>query len=121
MREIKFRAWHIELEYMIDWETMRKDAPQGWLMNALTDDQYEFMQYTGLNDDNGVDIYDGDIIRVIEEGTRSNFDRGLYRVCCGEYSLNLTFNKDGYVYGKNDIRGKRLVVGNIYENPELYE
>ena len=66
------------------------------------------MQFTGLQDKNGKDIYEGDVVEIIDHG------RG-----CGAIEHNNTHT--GFVWhcwtGKEFCKGE--IVGNIHENPEL--
>lgn len=127
MREIKFRAWDKECYQkelaMCGWEEMFKVTINGIFKN----NRYELMQYTGLHDKNGKEIYEGDIVSYQFE---SMFGFGKKKVIYtvifedGQFSTtHLKFND------KTSLAWYRLhqkemdieVIGNIYENPELIE
>lgn len=66
MREIKFRAWakgEFDESIMLDWETFRHSIAE-WIGNE--ERGCVLMQYTGLEDKNGKEIYEGDIVRLNE-------------------------------------------------------
>jgi len=138
MRKIKFRAWDkIEKELITKYESLAfKD---NWVFleveykkNHFSElswhsDDIELMQYTGLKDKNGTDIFESDIVKYnmidrfglckIEYTEECRFTaQSLNMVNCRGFSLKkdiITFNK--YSEKTRDIE----VIGNIYENPEL--
>jgi len=81
---------------------------------------YEIMQYTGLKDKNGREIYEGDIVKGIYY---DNLYKTENEVICqvrwdksGYWTFSGTINfLGGYL---SDLRNI-IVIGNIYENPEL--
>jgi len=124
MREIKFRAWDKENKafmpsegYAIcDGDVM--GLRYGNEMEDVLTDQIELMQYTGLKDNNGREVYEGDVL-----------DIGLQNQDGKPVVAPVSYEKyiAGYVLdnGGNGI-WQRLdedceVIGNIYENPELLE
>ena len=117
-REIKFRAWDVATQEMItkgyDYQLrlIRSDVGEDGYDGAIhqqttkESDQYHLMQYTGLKDKNGVEIYEGDFIKYRNDvgNTATNLDRVV------------TF--EGGSFGIRNPRNYE-VIGNIYENREL--
>ena len=127
MREIKFRAWSKIAQKMANVSMM------GLGMYLLeTEDGYsgsndmediKLMQYTGLKDKNGKEIYEGDIVRVdveiIEVRQPELFECDAfvvygYEFCSGYFIDN--YNKVGL---DRFYSHQPEVIGNIYENKEL--
>ena len=82
MREIKFRAWHKNLHIMLPCGEIAAEVnpyDQIVLPDILKRDCYELMQYTGLKDKNGTEIYEGDVVRsnmAVPITVAVAFDRG---------------------------------------------
>ena len=117
MREIKFRVWHKRLEEMLkpnQWNSYGPKINYG----VIESDDHEIMQYTGLKDKNGKEIYEGDV--VIQPKW---FSVGQYLPATGEVKyLGVRFTVDciGQWKGAHaELNGNSEVIGNIYENPEL--
>jgi len=74
-----------------------------------------YMQYTGLKDCRGVEIYEGDIL-----GNGKN-NKNIYEVTFedGCFDNTLIFEDESYEYFHNSYQLE--VIGNIYENPELIQ
>ena len=119
MREIKFRAFNKKYKTMYKSSSIYKIFFDNGSDDVETDDlvthnkeEIILMQYTGLKDKNGVEIYEGDIIK----GTKENEYKGQSDVFFG-YNWNLQpFSYLG-VWDMNKFE----VIGNIYENKELLD
>lgn len=114
MREIKFRVWDKLNKEMNNIEFINFQERRAYKndVSYLNFNDTELMQYTGLNDKNGKEIYEGDILfeTFREEYFKVVFENGSFRAEVDEYSLDL-----------EDYANICEVVGNIYENAELME
>lgn len=124
MREVKFKLWHKGLKkffttYYSDQISMMPDGNIFWMGECETDN-FTILQYTGLKDKNGKEIYEGDIMRgkYGKNGIVKNYE---IRWLIGHFAAvdrnNITGDEHYYPIGL--LEGE--VIGNIYENPELLE
>lgn len=124
MREIKFRAWALKGKKMFNISTLHF-FPNNYTieisdrarLHILQPNEIELMQFTGLKDKNGKEIYEGDILE-----SRPKKDV-RFEVCFGWNTDGNTWgwclkSKD-HTYSMDDVVNKMEVIGNIYENPEL--
>ena len=115
-REIKFRAW--DGRKII--QSYAHIGSSGRMYTSHTpnpEPDYIVMQYTGLKDRHGVEIYEGDVIDI----TRAGGDRGYVPVVFREgiFCLYVKYWVDEY-YPLNTYASEHYeVIGNVYENPDL--
>jgi len=121
-REIKFRAWHKENKEMIYFDRFNLCIEYSHLSFSSNQEKYygicvideddidlnNPMQYIGIKDVNGKEIYEGDIVNV----------RGSYNIIV-EF-IEGSYNPD-IILSIGTPRKSLKVIGNIYDNPELLE
>jgi len=113
-REIKFRAWDKNNNKMV---YSGKKYTNGGLLDWFEDE--DLMQYTGLKDKNGKEIYEGDIVKDKKNHPRMKLVVKYEGV---GFSIKDIKNGDCQILFYNSSCRKQEnieIIGNIYENPEL--
>lgn len=122
MRKIKFRAWDKENKKMFIPEGI---SNSGWVSTSFSNDDwwnpetFELMQYTGLKDKNGKEIYEGDIVRC---GTSKEAEDA--EIVFKEQSFLCKYlpeapSEDEQIYDHMEDYEYYEIIGNIYENPDM--
>lgn len=130
MRQIKFRVWDKASKSMMDLaEPAYREGFGQIIMYAPRpiENGFELMQFTGLLDKNGKEIYEGDVVRtevaglkeivVWRQHLKSGRAPGFYLDCgddeCGACDFSFKGRNKHYAEVTDEV------IGNIYENPEL--
>jgi uncharacterized phage protein (TIGR01671 family) len=111
MDRFKFRAWHKECKgyYYFDLYNLKKHS-----LDEFEDDDIE--QSTGLKDNNGMSIYEGDVLK----DHRGDVCIVVWDKDIASFTLIKTDLKTYYSPIDTDITNFEII-GNIHENPELLE
>ena len=115
MREIKFRAWidYLSVPFMAVQGTPDLETLFSFMFHY--GEEEKLMQFTGLLDKNGVEIYEGDVLELN--------NCGLLIVCFykGEFKLQklAEYHKKRNIYASISYLEFGVLRGNIYDNPEL--
>lgn len=133
-REIKFRCYWPGVNQMKHFVMGNfEDTPRGWAMSFVQQGRdvgsiylgkAEVMQFTGLQDSKGVDIYEGDVVNGVRTGSNSDrqytgvlewrTDQAGWVIKCGKFILeilSLAMSGDGESTRLNGFE----VIGNIYQ------
>ena len=118
MRDIKFRCWNKETKSFHYWGVDIEGCTFiGPLSGKQPANKYEHQQFTGLRDQNGKEIYEGDICRD-EDGLGVVY----WEKDCWMYGFVLfdsSYKSDGYML--REMTNDCEIIGNIYENHSLLE
>jgi uncharacterized phage protein (TIGR01671 family) len=127
MREIKFRVWDKNNKTLF--QIFDSTTQEYWFI-PIWNKNFEIMQYTGLKDRKGKEIYEGDVLEF-DDITGDGFDfrnKAQVEFYKGRYQLTnflvsdtrmleeMNESHEDFVY---QLEKNCKVVGNIYENPEL--
>lgn len=130
MREIKFRAWDGEKMREVKslhLGTGRVQVSSQWGNTSLEPQSYILMQYTGLTDKNGVEIYEGDVVSIVPEWVVGDEAEADYtRIEAVKPEMDWNCGCCNSVYGWNfdesmSDSSELTVIGNTHEHPELLE
>lgn len=111
MREIKFRAWDGKSMFNVEQITFNEaiwGCDKGRGVSIVFQPHIILMQFTGLHDKNGKEIYEGDILCWPKYEGKKNQIRWV-----------VEWNNDRAGWTDWSPRNEAEVIGNIYENPEL--
>lgn len=144
MRQTKFRAWDYYHREMVYSDKLEEGNKQFWGIVNLGEpiSEKDVMQYTGLKDKKGKEIYEGDIVRIIDSENQSVCDPGVFIIEFQHGSFWLCLIDGVTTYGQqydyeqnrhvelssftiaSNARGAHkylTVLGNIFENKEILD
>ena len=131
MREVKFRVWDYEERQMKSVDSIhfplgrcnrkcisvynKEEDCYEWVYS------YELMQYISIKDKNGKEIYEGDIVKYLDENWYEyNTFYNMGKVCYDDEFLSY-YVTNRWSVEKEKVWNDIEVVGNIYENPEMLD
>lgn len=133
MREIKFRAWHKKLQKILEIDSIEMDIYKAGKISTLTGydkdtwinniniEDIELLEYTGIKDVDGVEIYEGDIVEkeFMEPWLDDSKLIGVVEMIEGCWCVVNDKKKVAKnLWSETDVN---RVIGNVYENKNLLE
>ena len=109
-REIKFRVWDMQSKQWVEsYSSIHNDCIS--INECFEKGKYAFMQFTGIKDRNGKEIFEGDIVNVNGGNHIIEWRGAGFAATWSDYNLDTCWF----------VGGGPVVIGNIFENPELAE
>ena len=116
MRQIKFRVWN-GISFEDGWHINQKGNLCGWNHSGCdeitNESDLHIMQFTGLHDKNGKEIFESDILKIENFQFYVSFDQGCFVVQENP--------KSEMYFSLSNINTFSEIIGSIHENPELLE
>lgn len=121
MREIKFRGWNGKEIFNIAVMAISActwDCPDYGKrgVSLAYQPSIQVMQYTGLKDENGMEIYEGDILQFSGRVVACGIVKYNENLCCFQACHKMSC---WLICKESEVKVE--IIGNIYENPELLE
>jgi len=120
MREIKFRVWNSERKKWTTCGMFHSNTQTKMPIVGLS--VYEKcvpLQFTGLHDRNGKEIYEGDVLNCYNWGVTKNELLTVSEIYWDIDEKGWGLNPDPTDGDRYDLFRNIEIIGNIYENPEL--
>ena len=122
MRIPKYRAWDKQYKQMVNVTVISSETEEidyeGNNNELKNWDHFELLEFTGLKDSNNVEIYEGDIVDLVQvnkELTKNIHFRGVVIWCRDRWQVDSDELEHIFDISSSDD----VIIGNIYENPEL--
>ena len=123
-REIKFRAWDKKRNVMCELTTNIFSGVKTLMFNdAIKElqDDYIFLEYTGLKDKNGKEIYEGDL--MLTDDVYHDYEDGVAINALPDGKIYPVEHRDGAFFAGDEllyeVATASEIIGNVYENSDL--